>query len=328
MPLHPSNPHPPFNVVRCSYTDLGVTDLARSREFYVDTLGLLETEQIADALYLHGIEERQHHSLILTQSDAATCRCLGFKVGGEQDLDLAEAYFRGRGLPTCWVARHGQGRTLRTRDPFGVPLEFYFAMDQGERTLQQYGRYTGAHIMRLDHFNCFAADLQGTYDFYVRELGFRLTEYTETEEEPTQLWAVWLHRKGNVHDLALTNGRGPRLHHIGVWVPAITNIIHLCDVLATTGRLAAMERGPGRHGIANAFFLYVRDPDGHRVELYTSDYLTVDPDFQPIAWKLRDAQRQTLWGQAAPQSWFEEGTRFDGVEVKEPVVAAQPIVAP
>ena len=75
-----------------------------------------------------------------------------------------------------------------------------------------------------------------------------------------------------------------------------------------------MERGPGRHGIANAFFLYVRDPDGHRIELYTSDYLTVDPDHQPIAWKLRDAQRQTLWGQAAPRSWFEEGTPFDGVD--------------
>ena len=37
--------------------------------------------------------------------------------------------------------------------------------------------------------------------------------------------------------------------------------------MATTGYLANMERGPGRHGIANAFFLYVRDPDGHRVEL-------------------------------------------------------------
>src|SRR5690242_21642436 len=49
-------------------------------------------------------------------------------------------------------------------------------------------------------------------------LGFRLTEYTETDDSRApKLWAVWLHRKGNVHDLAFTNGRGPRLHHIGVW---------------------------------------------------------------------------------------------------------------
>lgn len=328
MPIHPANPRPPFNVIRCSYAELGVADLARSRAFYVDALGWLEREQRGDTLYLHGIEERQHHSLILTQAPEPICRCLGYKVGSEDDLDRAEAYFRGRGLPTAWIERHGQGRTLRARDPFGVPLEFCFAMDQGERTLQQYGRYGGAHPMRIDHFNCFAADVQATHDFYVRELGFRLTEYTETEEEPTRLWAVWLHRKGNVHDLALTNGRGPRLHHVGIWVPAVTNIIHLCDVLSTTGYLAAMERGPGRHGIANAFFLYVRDPDGHRIELYTSDYSTVDPDHRPIAWKLGDAQRQTLWGQAAPRSWFEEGTPFDRVTSREPLVEARPIVAP
>ena len=84
-------------------------------------------------------------------------------------------------------------------------------------------------------------------------------------------------------------------------MPGALNIIHLCDVMATTGYLANMERGPGRHGIANAFFLYVRDPDGHRVELYTSDYLTVDPDFEPIRWSLRDPQRQTLWGTPAPK---------------------------
>ena len=98
-------------------------------------------------------------------------------------------------------------------------------------------------------------------------------------------------------------------------------------VLASLGYLANMERGPGRHGISNAFFLYIRDPDGHRVELFTSDYLTVDPDFEPLRWALQDAQRQTLWGHPAPKSWFEEGSTFTGVPVREPVLEAQPIVA-
>jgi catechol 2,3-dioxygenase len=95
----------------------------------------------------------------------------------------------------------------------------------------------------------------------------------------------------------------------------------------SSGYLDNMERGPGRHGISNAFFLYIRDPDGHRVELFTSDYLTVDPDFEPYRWTLQDKQRQTLWGHPAPQSWFEEGSPFTGVPVREPVLEAQPIVA-
>lgn len=319
---------PPFNIVRCSHVELGVADLERTRAFYVDALGMIESDHTADALYLRGLEERNHHSFVLVQSDAPTCRCLGFKVASEDDLDRAASFFRQKLLPAEWVARHGQGRTLRVRDPFGVPLEFYHSMEQQPALLQQYGQYGGAHIQRIDHFNCFAADVQGTYDFYAGELGFRLTEYTATDDEPEQLWAVWLQRKGNVHDMALTNGRGPRLHHVGVWVPGVLNIIHICDVLATTGWLQAMERGPGRHGISNAFFLYLRDPDGHRVELFTSDYLTVDPDFEPIRWALHDARRQTLWGHPAPRSWFEQGTLFDGVEMAEPSVAAQPIVAP
>jgi catechol 2,3-dioxygenase len=107
----------------------------------------------------------------------------------------------------------------------------------------------------------------------------------------------------------------------------VLDIIHICDVMATSGYLANMERGHGRHGISNAFFLYIRDPDGHRVELFTSDYLTVDPDHVPIRWSLTDPQRQTLWGHPAPASWFEQGSPFTGVAPREPTLAAQPIVA-
>ena len=105
------------------------------------------------------------------------------------------------------------------------------------------------------------------------------------------------------------------------------NIIHLCDVMATTGWLANMERGPGRHGISNAFFLYVRDPDGHRVEFYASDYQTMDPDHEPLRWSLRDPRRQSLWGQPAPKSWFEEGSAFAGTEQREALFKANVIVA-
>jgi len=91
--------------------------------------------------------------------------------------------------------------------------------------------------------------------------------------------------------------------------------------------LANMERGPGRHGISNAFFLYVRDPDGHRLELYTSDYFTGDHDHEPLRWSLRDPRRQTLWGAPAPRSWFEQGSPFSGQAVREPKFVADVLVA-
>jgi 3,4-dihydroxyphenylacetate 2,3-dioxygenase len=326
MPARPPVLAPPFNVVRASHVELGVRDLARSRAFYVDCLGLLATDETADALYLRGVEERNHHSIVLRKAREPAAIALGFKLASEDDIDRAAAWFGARNLPVSFPDVSHQGRTLRTADAFGMPLDLYFKMEQAPSMLQRYAAHQGARIQRIDHLNCFTPDVQASYDFYA-DLGFRLTEYTETEDAPAKLWAVWMHRKGNVHDLAFTNGLGPRLHHIGVWTAGALDILHICDVMATSGWLANMERGPGRHGISNAFFLYVRDPDGHRVELFASDYLTVDPDLEPIRWTLRDPQRQTLWGHPAPKSWFEEGTPFAGVPLREPVLAAQPVVA-
>ena len=124
-----------------------------------------------------------------------------------------------------------------------MPVELYAKMENRERLLQSYGHYKGVHPQRLDHFNVFAPDLQGTIDFYAG-LGFRLTEYAEEDGDGARITAAWMQRKGNVHDLAFTNGAGPRLHHLAYWVPTALNVIHLCDVMATTGYLDQSRARP------------------------------------------------------------------------------------
>lgn len=326
MPVPAPVLYPPFNIVRLSHVEYAVTDLAASRAFYVDTLGLQVTHEDADSLYLRAMEERGHHCIVLRQAETASARVLGFKLCDTPDLDKAEAFFRAKGLPVEWVERPFMERVLRTCDPFGIPLEFYVKMDRLPPIHQNYALYRGVKPLRIDHFNMFASDVDASVAFYA-EMGFRVTEYTE-DDESGKLWAAWMHRKGGVHDVAFTNGTGPRLHHTAFWVPTPLNIIDLLDLMATTGYVGNIERGPGRHGISNAFFLYVRDPDGHRIEIYCSDYQTVDPDLEPIKWSLTDPQRQTLWGAPAPRSWFEEGSLFAGVDVVESALKAQPIVAP
>ncbi|MEL0285128.1 MAG: 3,4-dihydroxyphenylacetate 2,3-dioxygenase, partial [Paracoccaceae bacterium] len=255
-----------------------------------------------------------------------TVDVLGFKTYDEADLDRAESYFKAKGRPTTWVERPYQGKTLLTSDNLGIPIEFYHKMDRLSAIHQNYALYKGVKPLRIDHFNCFSTDVDASVAFY-NDFGFRVTEYTE-DAQSKKLWAAWMHRKGGVHDMAFTNGIGPRLHHLAFWCPTPLNIIDLLDLMATTGYVKNIERGPGRHGISNAFFLYIRDPDGHRTEIYCSDYQTVDPDLEPIKWDLKDPQRQTLWGAPAPESWFKEGSPFVGLDTKEPDLAANPIIAP
>lgn len=311
-----------FNIIRIARTILNVKDLDRSREFYVNALGFVETESSDEYIYLRGLEEHTHHSLVLKKSDKPGVHALGYKVAREEDLDKLAALFASKGLKTKWLdegTQHAIGRALHVHDVSGMPLEFFCKMEGAERLLQRYDLYRGARIQRIDHVNCSVSDVEKAYDFFVNELGFACSEYTATEND--RIWAAWLHRKQGVHDQAFMNGDGPRLHHIGFWLPDPLALIHCCDILASLGYGDCIERGPGRHGLSNAFFLYLRDPDGYRIELYNGDYLTSDPDFKPIRWELDDPRRQTFWGHKAPDSWFSETSPFLDIETGEEIVS-------
>jgi catechol 2,3-dioxygenase len=298
-------------IVRLGHVVLEVRDLGAARAFYVDLLGLDVVEETADRLCVRGMEDREW-TLMLLRGPAPLVREIGYKVAAEQVLDDLERLAAGTGLRARRASSVDRPSMLRLQDPFGLPLAFYFASVKHPWLLQQYDRHAVAAVQRIDHVNVFVPNPGQALVWYRDTLGFRLSEITEDDDG--RVWAAWLQRKGHVHDLALTSGEGPRLHHLAFFVPEASRLLQLCDAIGAR-RLDAIERGPGRHGISNACFLYLLDPDGHRVELYTSDYLTVDPDFEPIRWRLDDPYRQQLWGGLAPRSWFLEGSHvasFDG----------------
>ncbi|MCD7036060.1 3,4-dihydroxyphenylacetate 2,3-dioxygenase [Metabacillus sp. GX 13764] len=314
-----------FNILRAARAVLHVTDLDASREFYVKGLGFAVTESDSSHLYLRGLEEHCHHSLLLKKAQQPFVEAISYKVSEDADLDKLQALFEQKGMKTKWLAegeQHALGRALRVQDSNGMPLEFYAKMDRAERLLQRYDLYQGAKVQRIDHFNCMVTDVEKAYQFYIGELGFRCSEYTAAEDD--RIWAAWLFRKPGVHDTAFMNGPGPRLHHVAFWLSDPMALIQGCDVLASLGYSASIERGPGRHGLSNAFFLYLRDPDGHRIELYNGDYLTIDPDFEPIRWDINDKRRQTFWGAEAPDCWFAEASTVLDVHTGRPLQLGEP----
>ncbi|WP_026702164.1 3,4-dihydroxyphenylacetate 2,3-dioxygenase [Salibacterium aidingense] len=297
-----------FDIIRCGRAVLHVTDLEKSRAFY-DALGFIETDSDDDNIFFRGLEEHNHHSLWLKKKAEPALEVISYKVRSEEDLQALAHFFEKQDRKVKWMEAGTQkavGRSLRVMDPAGMPVEYYAEMETVDRMLQRYEVYKGAKVQRIDHFNCMVSNVEAAHDYYIDQLGFACSEYTAGEEE--RIWAAWLHRKPSVHDVAFMNGPGPRLHHIGFWLKDPMSLIDGCDYLASLGYGPSIERGPGRHGLSNAFFLYLRDPDGHRIELYNGDYLTSDPDFKPIRWDLNDPMRQTFWGHEAPDSWFEEAT--------------------
>jgi catechol 2,3-dioxygenase len=319
-----ANLTPPFNTTRASHAVLTARDLDATRAFYCDVMGLICSTQDKDALYLRALEERSHHSLVFRKTDAApVCERVGLRVLTEDDLDRAFAHFTKIGMKPQWAQRPYQGRTLHIDDPAGTPLEFCATMDDLPTNLQRFELYKGASPMRLDHFQIAVPDVMLATEFYL-SLGFRLTEYTATDGKE-EIWASWLQRKGNPHDVVFSSGRGPRLHHFAYGVPEIRDVVHVCDVAGSLGFGKHFERGPGRHGIGNAFFVYFRDPDGHRIELFNAHYQAIDINHTPLRWDLSDTRRSQLWGLPAPARWFYEASEFAGKGLHDPVLRADPV---
>jgi catechol 2,3-dioxygenase len=85
-----------------------------------------------------------------------------------------------------------------------------------------------------------------------------------------------------------------------------------------------IEYGPGRHGPGLALFIYMRDPDGHRIELFNTHYQCMDIEDEPVRWDASVAGKRR-WQLPARAQWFAEASRFAGIESREPAKKGNPM---
>ena len=315
--------NPPFNVTRASHAVLTVKDLARSRAFYVDLIGFIVSDEDQDAIYLRGVAEACHHSLVLKRARGdATAERVGMRVFTEEDLEKAKAWFEKAGLPAKWVEVPYQGRTLHLADPLGCPLEFCAIMTTMPRLIVEFEHHRGAVPQRLDHFQLLVPDVRAQCEFYM-SLGFRLSEYI-SPDGTDELMFVFLQRKGNPHDIVFAPGAGPRFHHVAFGIPESYHFFYVCDLAVNLGFADSIEYGPGRHGPGHALFIYLRDPDGHRIELFNTHYQVMDIENEPVRWDASYAAKRR-WQLPPRRQWFLEASRFPGVEPRDPARKGAPL---
>jgi len=302
-----------FGIHRISHVGLRVSDLEKARWFYVDLLGFVEVEKSGDEIYLKGVEEQQHHSLVLRRGSIPGLSYIGFRVSRPEDLDRAREYYRSIGMPISKFKEKGVEDAIAVEDPYGFPLVFYHDMEQTGDLGLKYSLYRGAPPVRLSHVNISlpVRDLDQALKYYLEDLGFILTEYFIGDDGSKQAAWVTSYYKHDSHDLALGKTLGPNpgpgFHHIAYVVYEFRDMVRIADILASSGLWDSIERGPGRHGATRAFYFYLRDLDGIRIELFTGDYVILDPDkWKPIVWRFDQARyRSDFWGRPIPDRWKE-----------------------
>lgn len=325
MPLPATNYSPPFNITRASHIVLTVQDLNASKDFYVNVAGLIVSEEDPNNVYLRGVEEACHHSLVLRKSDGrqSGCEWIGLRVFTEEVLDKAKFYFDSIGVASDWSDVSWQGRTLHFVDPLGVRVELCATMPIMPRMHTEVAQHRGAAALRLDHFQLHVDDVQRACDFYM-PLGFRASDYWANSEEADVI-GVFLQRKGNPHDIVFLKNQGPRVHHFAFAVPDQGNILRACDVAGNLGFGRNIERGPGRHGMGHVMFVYIRDPDGHRLELHDMPYQMIDIENLPTRWDVgSDPFIQIPWGLPGQAKWHSEATEFANTSLRKPNSSGTP----
>ena len=290
-------------------------DLKKSLWFFTEVLGLEQTEEVNGTHYLRAWGDFEHHTLSLKQGEKAKVDHIGWRTKRPEDVARFAELLTEAGSDVKWVeAGHeaGQGRAIRFKLPSEHPFEIYYDMEKTEPELdrksvlknQTYKSWRkGASPRRIDHVNLTTSQKPTViHKWLIDNLGFKMREYIDLGDGNIDVG--WLSVTPLVHDVAVgheANAETPnRLHHLAYWFDNAQDILRAADILSEQGIKFV---GPGKHGISQAVYLYVKDPgSGHRVELFSNSYLIFEPDWEPIRWTPEDfGVGLTYWGQDALQ---------------------------
>jgi catechol 2,3-dioxygenase len=175
--------------------------------------------------------------------------------------------------------------------------------------------HKGAASRRFDHHQVTVPDVHKAAVFY-SSLGFRIADYMTMGEHPV---GVFLHVKNTPYDLVFLERDGPACHHYGYIVPDVESMLRACDTMGELGWGENVEFGPGKHSVGHSYYVYLLDPDGHRVELHLPPIVYMDGDDPPALFDVQTVKSpQVAWGLPPRASWIAHRTPFLDCEVTHP----------
>ncbi len=122
-----------INPDRIGHVVLKVRDLARSRRFYTEVLGLDLMFEMPGMAFLAS-HRRDHHELALMEVGAGAeppkgpqvgLAHVAFRLGDEAELVRAYRELKERQVPICFTVHHGITKSVYFLDPDGNQLEVY-----------------------------------------------------------------------------------------------------------------------------------------------------------------------------------------------------------
>jgi catechol 2,3-dioxygenase len=309
---------PIYDLAHLAHVELLTPKLEESRQFFIEVMGMVESDRQGDSVYLRGWDDYEHHSLQLTASAMPGLGHYAFRAASPQALLRRVGAIENSGRGGGWKEDSvGHGPAYCFSDPDGHALEIYYETEwyQPPESLRpalknQASRYPdhGIGLRRIDHINLLAADVRANRLFMQQVLGCRLTEQIIFDDGSEK--AAWLTVTNKTYDVAISEdwtGSNSRLHHITYAVDSREEILRAADICLEHN--VFMETGPHKHAIQQTFFLYVYEPGGNRFEIANAGArLMLAPDWKPVVWSEAERKKGQAWGLPTIPSFHTHGT--------------------
>jgi catechol 2,3-dioxygenase len=273
----------------------------KSAAFFKDVLGLEESGRAENSVYFRGWGEFFHHSLQLTEGHVPAVAHTGWRTEGPEELQACVERLEKRGVGIGWQKPVlGHGPAYRFRTPGGHIHEVFWESeryvppaDLAPSVPNRPQRYVtrGVGARRIDHVTFNTDDPMRDARWFQDVLGFRLMEYAKLDH-PDLTVTAFVSSTPMSHDLGLVldavdrtgklSGVKGRANHVAYWVDTREDVLRAADLYRDAG--LEIEYGPGKHGVGENLFLYVREPGGIRIELFSGGYMLYAPDIFPFEW--------------------------------------------
>lgn len=299
-----------------AHVELVTPRLEDSVAFFVDVLGLDEVERDDNSVYLRCWGDSFHHSIQLTEGAQPALGRLGWRADGADGLAEAVSRLTAAGVGEGWVKDGvGTGPAFRYRGPGGHLQEVFWEVDRPpvsadrRSTLPSRPRQRpvrGCAVRQLDHVSlAVPGDMIEVAEWYRDVLGYRFMEYTVFDDSEECFFAM-VSTNEHAHDLGLlkdTSGMSGRIHHVAFWLDEPALVYQSAETLREARH--DVEFGPGRHGMGEEVYLYVRDPGGLRYEFMSGGRRNYEPDWEPVKWTPRQGSIDFYRNTTPPESLID-----------------------
>ncbi|MCB1755843.1 MAG: catechol 2,3-dioxygenase [Gammaproteobacteria bacterium] len=281
-------------VLRLGEVQIRVLDLAEAKRHYGDHMGLLE--QLTDdngLVYYKAWDEKDHHSVVLRQSDQAGLDHVAYKVYDDATLTALQEKIEAFGIAVENVAAGvypKSGRRLKFTIPSGHEMHLYAEKEQVGNTLgtlnpgtiPDEGVIRGFRIYGLDHVFILGPNMSENIRLFTEVFDFDLAEELLDQPGGDQI-LTFLSCSSRSHDIAFGVHPEPaHLHHVSFRQNSTQDNIWAADLM---GKYGIRVEHNDRHGITAVKTVYYFDPSGNRNEIFCEGH-TRYPDSPKLTWTM------------------------------------------